>query len=149
MARTLPVPAAGHTARRRGLPPLATLEDVRAFLTPRWLALHALFVAAVLVLARIGLWQWDKGGGDGRAWQHYGYAVQWWLFACFAVFLWVKLVLDERDPSRLESREAADPTLPTVVQRQAPAPADDDDDELAAYNRHLAWLAEHGSADQR
>jgi hypothetical protein len=55
---------------------------------------------------RIGLWQWDKGGGDGRAWQHYGYAVQWWLFACFAVFLWVKLVLDERDPSRLEDREA-------------------------------------------
>ena len=122
---------------------------MRAFLVPRWLALHALFVAAVLVLGRIGLWQWDKGGSDGRAWQHYGYAVQWWLFAGFAVFLWAKLVLDERDPSRIEDREAADPTLPKVVQRQAPPPAEDDDDELAAYNRHLAWLAEHGSADSR
>ena len=117
---------------------------MRAFLTPRWLGLHALFAAAVVVLARIGLWQWDKGGGDGRAWQHYGYAVQWWLFAAFAVFLWVKLVLDERDPSRLEDREADDPTVPAVVQRQAAPPAEDDDDELAAYNRHLAWLAEHG-----
>ena len=95
---------------------------MRAFLTPRWLGLHALFVAAVVVLGRIGLWQWDKGDGDGRAWQHYGYAVQWWLFACFAVFLWVKLVLDERDPSRLEDPAAADPGLPAVVQRQAPPP---------------------------
>jgi hypothetical protein len=33
------------------------------------------------------------------------------------------------------------------VQRQAPPPAEDEDDELAAYNRHLAWLAEHGSRD--
>jgi len=116
---------------------------VRPFLTPRWLGLHALFLAAVLALARIGLWQWDKGGSDGRAWQHYGYAVQWWLFSCFAVFLWFKLVLDERDPSRVEDREADD-ALPAVVSRQAPPPAEDDDDELAAYNRHLAWLAEQG-----
>jgi DNA-binding transcriptional regulator of glucitol operon len=118
---------------------------VRAFLTPRWLGLHALFLAAVLVLCRIGLWQWDKGGSDGRAWQHFGYAVQWWLFAAFAVFLWVKLVLDEKDPeAAAERRRTADPTLPVVRQPQAPAPADDEDDELAAYNRHLAWLAENG-----
>ena len=114
------------------------------FLTPRWLGLHALTVVAVLVLARVGWWQWDKGGSDGRAWQHYGYAVQWWLFAGFAVFLWVKLVLDELDPGRVEARQAEDPSLPQVVQRSAPPPADDEDDELAAYNRHLAWLAEQG-----
>jgi DNA-binding transcriptional regulator of glucitol operon len=115
---------------------------LRTFLTPRWLGVHALVVAAVLVLGRIGWWQWDKGGSDGRAWQHYGYAVQWWLFAGFAVFLWVKLVLDELDPSRVEQRSAPDPTVPEVVQPSAPPPAEDDDDELAAYNRHLAWLAE-------
>ncbi len=115
---------------------------MRAFLTPRWLGRHALLVVVVVVLARTGLWQWDKGDGDGRAWQHYGYAVQWWLFAGFAVFLWVKVVLDQLDPSRVAERE--DPTLPVVVQRTAPPPADDEDDELAQYNRHLAWLAENG-----
>ena len=113
---------------------------LRVFSTPRWLGLHVLLVASVLVLVRIGLWQWDKGGSDGRAWQHYGYAVQWWLFAGFAVFLWVKLVLDELDPRRAEERTAEDPSLPVVVSQQAPPPGEDEDDELAAYNRHLAWL---------
>ena len=117
---------------------------LKAFVTPRWLAWHALLVAAVVVLFRIGLWQWDKGGSDGRAWQHYGYAVQWWLFAAFAVFLWGKLVLDELDPSRVAERTADDPELPQVVLPAAPPPADDEDDELAEYNRHLAWLAENG-----
>ena len=116
---------------------------LKRFLTLRWLGWHVLVVTAVVVLGRIGLWQWAKGDGDGRAWQHYGYAVQWWLFAAFAVFLWVKLVLDELDPSRVDDTEKADPSLPEVVQRKAPPPAEDDDDELAAYNRHLAWLAEN------
>lgn len=116
---------------------------LRRFVTPRWVGWHALTVAAVLVLLRVGLWQFDKGGSDGRAWQHYGYAAQWWLFAGFAVFLWVKLVLDELDPSRVEARRERADAVPPVVQRTAPPPADDEDDELAAYNRHLQWLAEN------
>ena len=118
---------------------------LKAFVTPRWLGWHALTLVSVVVLGRIGLWQWDKGGGDGRAWQHYGYAVQWWLFGGFAVFLWVKLVLDELDPSRVTQRTAEDPSLPAVVQPTAPPPADDEDDELAEYNRHLARLAQQQS----
>jgi DNA-binding transcriptional regulator of glucitol operon len=117
---------------------------VRRFLTPRWIGLHLLAVVTFLVLTRIGLWQWHKAGGPLGSWQNYGYGVQWWLFGGFAVFLWVKLVLDELDPTRAERREAADAARPPVVQRTAPPPADDEDDELAAYNRHLAWLAENG-----
>ncbi len=116
------------------------LDDVRrAFFTPRWLALHALLVVSVLVFARVGWWQWDKADRMGD-WQNYGYGIQWWLFGAFAVFLWVKLVLDELDPTRLQPR---DDVPPMPLQPQAPPPSDEDDDELAAYNRHLAWLAEH------
>lgn len=119
---------------------------IRRFATRRWLGLHALLLASLLVLGRIGLWQLDKARGAGD-WQNYGYAVQWWLFGGFAVFLWVKLVLDELDPGRVEERQAATETRslaprPAVTQPSAPAPADDEDDELAAYNRHLAELAQ-------
>ena len=117
----------------------------KAFLTPRWLGWHALLLLSLVVLGRIGLWQWRVARAEDD-WQNYGYAVQWWLFAGFAVFLWVKLVLDELDPARVEARSAP-PPLPQEDLRPratpAPAPADDeDDDELAAYNRHLARLAE-------
>ena len=120
------------------------MGHVKAFLSPRWLGRHALLLVSLAVLARIGLWQWDKARSQ-EDWQNYGYAVQWWLFAGFAVFLWVKLVLDELDPARVQSREAEEPLLPQPDARPTAAPVGDgEDDELAAYNRHLAWLAENG-----
>ena len=116
---------------------------MRAFVTPRWLGLHALLVVSVLVLVRIGLWQWERAGSGSGSWQNYGYAVQWFLFAGFAVFLYVKTVLDELEPERTADAEQA--VLPPVVQPQAPPPADEDDDELAAYNRYLRSLHERSS----
>lgn len=122
-----------------GPPRAGSLAAVRAFLTPRWLGLHALLVVSLLVLGRVGLWQWDRAHTASGSWQNYGYAVQWWLFAGFAVFLYVKTVLDELDPDR---GAGDDEVLPPVVQRQAPPPAEDDDDELADYNRYLRSLHE-------
>jgi DNA-binding transcriptional regulator of glucitol operon len=121
-----------------------TVERVKAFLSPKWLGWHALLLASLVVLGWIGLWQWDKARVQGD-WQNYGYAVQWWLFAGFAVFLWVKLVLDELDPERVRDRGAEVPDAPQPdLPRPSAAPAEDEDDELAAYNRHLAWLAQQG-----
>jgi hypothetical protein len=115
---------------------------VKPFFSLRWIGWHALLLVSLAVLGRIGLWQWEKARLQDD-WQNYGYAVQWWLFAGFAVFLWVKLVLDELDPARVREDE---PELPQPDRRptaQQPVEAADED-ELAAYNRHLAWLAEHG-----
>jgi DNA-binding transcriptional regulator of glucitol operon len=116
---------------------------VKAFLSPRWIGWHALLLVSLVVLGRIGMWQWDKARSQDD-WQNYGYAVQWWLFAGFAVFLWVKLVLDELDPERLRDKEEPEPALPQPVARTvAAAPVEEDDDpELAAYNAHLRRLAE-------
>ena len=116
---------------------------MKAFLSARWLGWHALLLLTLLVLGRIGWWQWDTARQEGD-WQNYGYAVQWWLFAGFAVFLWVKLVLDELDPSRVAEREQ-ERSLPQPDRRPAASAAavdDQEDDELAAYNRRLAQLAE-------
>lgn len=114
---------------------------MRAFVTPRWLGLHALLVGSLLAFWRLGRWQWGKGG-HGGSWINSAYGVQWWLFAAFAVLLYVKLVLDELDPGRAEEQQekASTPDLPPVVQRSAPPPSDDEDDELAAYNRYLRSL---------
>ena len=113
----------------------------KAFLSPRWLGLHALLVASLVVLGWIGSWQWDKAREQGD-WQNYGYALQWWLFAGFAVFLWVKLVLDELDPQRTEPRPETGP-LPAADPRPHAVVVDaDEDPELAAYNAHLRRLAE-------
>ena len=115
---------------------------VRPFLSPRWLAWHALLLTSLAVLGWIGFWQWDKARGDGD-WQNYGYAVQWWLFAGFAVFLWVKLVLDELYPERVSAR-SDEPPMPQPDRRPTAhdVTAEDDDDELAAYNRRLSELAD-------
>ena len=123
-----------------------SVEPVKAFLSPRWIGWHALLLVSLAVLGRIGMWQWDKARAQ-EDWQNYGYAVQWWLFAGFAVFLWVKLVLDELYPERVQARgeQELEAELPEPAPRPlAAVPAEDEDDELAAYNRHLAWLAENG-----
>ena len=117
---------------------------MKAFLSPRWIGWHVLLLVSLVVLGKIGLWQWEKARLQDD-WQNYGYAVQWWLFAGFAVFLWVKLVLDELDPERTAPPQQ-EPELPQPDLRPtAAAAADGDDDELAAYNRHLAWLASQES----
>ena len=118
---------------------------LRRFLTLPWLARHALLVAALVLLGRIGWWQLSTARAEDD-WQNYGYALQWWLFGGFAVFLWVKLILDELDPSRLAEPEPHE--APRPAQRPPQAAADEaadeaEDEELAEYNRRLAWLAEN------
>jgi DNA-binding transcriptional regulator of glucitol operon len=114
---------------------------VKAFVSPRWIGWHALLLASLVVLGRIGMWQWDKARSQDD-WQNYGYAVQWWLFAGFAVFLWVKLVLDELDPERLRAPEEREPEPAPAPRPAAALPDEDEDPELAAYNAHLRRLAE-------
>ena len=111
---------------------------VRRLLAPRWLALHALAVVAFLVLVRLGLWQWHRAEALGRV-QNYAYAVEWWLFAAFAVFLWVKTMVDtaEERPDQADGADETDAPAPAPV---VPVVDDEDDPELAAYNRHLAAL---------
>ena len=70
---------------------------MRAFTTPRWLLRHALLLIALVLLGRIGWWQWETARAEDD-WQNYGYAFQWWLFGGFAVFLWWRWCRDEMAP---------------------------------------------------
>ncbi len=109
----------------------------RRLVTPGWLVLHLVAVAAVVALFELGRWQWGRGVALGRL-QNYSYGVEWWLFTAFAVFLWVKTMADSLEERTQEPEQGeAVAAAPTV---DPAAGQDDDDPELAAYNRHLRAL---------
>ncbi len=112
---------------------------MRRLLTPKWLAWHAFALVATLVMVRLGLWQWHRSQATHSA-QNLGYALQWPAFAIFALVVWFRVCRDAVRPP-------AD--APTARPTTAPEPAaavvpvtDEEDPELAAYNRYLARLNE-------
>jgi hypothetical protein len=121
----------------------------RLLFSPRWLAGHLLAAAACAACVALGWWQWDRAHHGGDL-QNLGYALQWPLFGAFFVFAWVRMVRIELARRSGELPEASEPELPPPADTPRPAwhyepPVIDDDEgdeELAAYNRHLAALHE-------
>lgn len=106
-------------------------------LRPLFVLVHVLVVLAVVVCLRFGLWQWGRGVDTGSV-RNYSYGLEWWAFGVLTVAGWVKYCVDEvRDPE-------PDPVAPPVPAPQAvvaPAVAEQDDPELAAWNARFAELA--------
>lgn len=122
-------------------------------LMPKWWLLHLFVLAAVLVMLRLGLWQWHRAESPSGGIQNYAYAVQWPLFAAFAVFLWVRTLIEEARRGRSGDddgpRTPGAPTPHPGIVRQPGVrvgittqvmPIDDDDAEVVAWNARLAAL---------
>jgi len=116
------------------------------------LALHVLAVVLVAACLRLGWWQWQRAGQGNTL--SFGYALEWPAFAAFVVLIWGHLVRDALCARRVEEGgadaaptdrapdDAAQELLPpdaalTAARAQA---AEDQDEELAAYNDYLARL---------
>jgi hypothetical protein len=115
--------------------------------TPAWLVRHA--VALTLVVAFLALGWWQIGRAAGGNLLSYAYAVEWPLFAGFVVFVWAKEVRRARAmrSGRPAPADAEPPPLrSTRPARVGPGWESDDDEQLAAYNRYLAWLAANPTA---
>jgi DNA-binding transcriptional regulator of glucitol operon len=109
---------------------------LKRLLTVRWLGALVLTLAGAVGMVRLGMWQLDRGE-QRHSLQNYSYAVEWVLFAAFAVFCFVKLLRDEGEQPQENATASVVVPPPPVV----PEP---EDDELAAYNAYLARLnAEH------
>ena len=120
----------------------------RLLTTPRWIALHVVVLALVALQARLALWQWHRANGSGGL-QSLGYAVQWPIFAGFTLYLWWRTCRDELRPET-KTRGVYDEALPQTAPRVTAADVDDSDDpELAAYNAHLARLAQLAEEGRR
>lgn len=133
---------------------------MRRFLSPRWLAGHALMVVLVAAFLGLGWWQWQRAG-EGNA-RSFAYALEWPLFALFVIFMWVKEVRDalRRPDGGGDSR--AGPSPRGKVERAHPfvgvaSPSwaeriradEEEDEELAAYNRYLARLNAQAERQRR
>jgi hypothetical protein len=112
------------------------LPVVRLLATPRWLLRHFLLVVAVGACFGFGRWQY------GRAVQrhsilNWSYTVEWTLFGLFAVLCWAWVLRDDLRGGPVEPVLAAPAR---VYQPVALVVTDEEDPELAAYNRYLAHL---------
>ena len=124
---------------------------MRRFLTWRWCVAHLVLIVAILVMLRLGQWQWDRANSRTGGLQNYAYALQWPLFAVFAIVVYVKTMREEG--RRLSAgpgagRARLDPSESGVrredgvrVGVSTPAVAVDPDDvETQEWNARLAAL---------
>jgi hypothetical protein len=99
------------------------LTACTAFLVPSFLAL--------------GYWQLTRAlGGNTLSW---AYVFEWPLFAGYLIHVWWRLMHEPQE----DTAEQSPMTAYTQAAPGGPA-TDEDDEELAAYNRYLAALEESG-----
>jgi DNA-binding transcriptional regulator of glucitol operon len=136
---------------------------MRRFLAPKWLALHVLVAAAVLVMLRLGLWQWHRAESASGGIQNYAYAFQWPLFAGFAIVLWIRTMYEDLQTRPADGADGRPPQQRVdadIVRRggvvigvtapTASAAEIEDDPEVAEWNARLAALnAAHTAAESR
>lgn len=112
---------------------------LRLLLSPRWLLRHVLLAAALATCWGFGRWQLHRAL-ERHSVLNWSYTIEWTLFGAFAVLCWGWFL---RDELRGEP-EDHDPVPPSVHQQVATPVTDDEDPELAAYNRYLAELHAKG-----
>jgi DNA-binding transcriptional regulator of glucitol operon len=66
----------------------------RRLFTPGWLVVHVVTIALAITMVLLGRWQLDVSDRKHFDLQNFGYAIQWWLFTAFALFMWVRVVRD-------------------------------------------------------
>ncbi|HEY1829023.1 MAG TPA: hypothetical protein VGG38_02145 [Acidimicrobiales bacterium] len=120
------------------------MVDRRIWLAPRAIALHIVILIIIPAFAALCDWQVHRAlGGNSLSW---AYVFEWPIFGGYAMYMWWRILHEE--PLNIESSTAA-PANGAVAAGMAHAESSgpggaEGDDELVAYNRYLAELAERG-----
>nr|WP_284741294.1 hypothetical protein [Amycolatopsis sp. RTGN1] len=106
------------------------------------MAIVATCLVSLLVCCGLAWWQWDRFTSANGTFQNLGYVLQWPLFGLFPAFMFWRI-------RQLKHKAEAQPEEPVREQPEVPAPrlrpdavkaVQDEDEELAAYNRYLREL---------
>jgi hypothetical protein len=150
-------------------PPRLRFIIVRHVLTWRWILVHLGLIVLVIGFLLLGWWQINRAR-EGNA-LSFGYAIEWPVFAAFAIWVWAKEIRDvlrqhahgpagelaagelgpgdagltRPDHGRTRERAVIRASA-RQIERRAAAYDDSDDAELAAYNHYLAWLSANPGA---
>jgi DNA-binding transcriptional regulator of glucitol operon len=100
--------------------------------------MHALVLFVVAAFLTLGWWQAIRAG-DGNA-RSIGYALEWPTFAIIVIFLWVRAMRTELRMPEGSTDSPASYAAQLMPPRHQVSTDEDDDPELAAYNRYLAEL---------
>lgn len=120
-----------------------SVGGVKGGVLARRAGIVALCVLSLVACVGLAWWQWQRFESTSGTWQNLGYVLQWPLFGLFPAFMFWRLrKLRAQSPTPVERSEPQlapppEPDKPVAVQTVAD---DDDDPELAAYNRFLAKL---------
>jgi DNA-binding transcriptional regulator of glucitol operon len=140
---------------------------LRLVLSPRWILWHLLTLGAMVTCGWLAAWQWERAGSAMGSALNIGYGLQWPVFALFFGVMWWRFLRmelrelpAEQEPAVAEpgatergATEAIDAASdePSPFRRRpaaAPPVREDEDPELAAYNRMLAQLAARERVDR-
>jgi DNA-binding transcriptional regulator of glucitol operon len=129
------------------------LRRYRFAFRPGWVAFHLFTVAAAITMVLLGRWQLHVSEHKHFNIQNFGYSIQWWAFAAFALFFWWRLIRDNArrlgqatDPASAEAEPS--PEEPVAYRRYVmPTPQQSTDPVHSAYNDYLASLAAKDAED--
>ncbi|HEX2130000.1 MAG TPA: hypothetical protein VHH15_00465 [Actinophytocola sp.] len=108
-------------------------------------------VCVVALVGCVGLawWQWQRFSSATGSWQNLGYVLQWPLFGLFPAFMFWRLRALRRQPDETAPAVEATPSPEPWTPAPRPIGQDDDDPELAEYNRYLAQLNQLDQQESR
>ncbi|WP_410620285.1 hypothetical protein [Amycolatopsis sp. cmx-8-4] len=112
----------------------------------RRIAIVATCLVSLLICCGLAWWQWDRFTSANGTFQNLGYVLQWPLFGLFPAFMfWRIRQLRQKAAAEPAPESATEPApvaeVPAPRSRPGvPTPVDDEDEELAAYNRYLREL---------
>lgn len=104
-------------------------------MSPRWLVRHVLLGVVLATCWGFGRWQLGRALSRHSV-LNWSYTVEWGLFAAFGLLAWGWFLRDDLRGGPVEPVAPPRPVYHPVAQPVS----EDEDPELAAYNRMLAQL---------